>query len=143
MKLSKANKKKKSAPKATVAAGKPAKDGRTERTRYEKSLLCTIDEKTRDRSADELGKIIREREEFLERRKAQNAKAREQRAHFDERIKELGEQIEKRAERRMVEVVDYLVIKDGDKWVETVRCDTEEIVEKRDAGPDDLQDALF
>lgn len=111
-----------------------------ERARYKEFLPCEIADGIAHVAGDELAKLIQERAVFLERRKSENAKAREKRAFFDERIEELGAMIGTRTEKRQVECVEYL--HPDEKKIVVVRLDTGETVSNRVAEPDDMQEVM-
>lgn len=136
-------KKKNGKGEALTTVGEAARVTRSEpvdRKHYRLQLPCKIDiDIARDRGL-ELARVCRERQEFIDERKADNAAARERRAFFDERIAELRVQVEGKVETRSVEVVDRLL---PDNEVEVVRLDTGEVIERRAAKPTELQESLL
>lgn len=132
-------KKKSNAKKPAVEKASP---DRVERDRYKERLPCKIELDLVHAKGAELATTIAERAIFLERVKAENAKRRERRAFFDERIEELGNSINMKAEDKPVECVEYLVTKGKKKVIEVERTDTGEIIQTREAEADDLQEEL-
>jgi len=129
-------------PKAAAPAPEPEMPKapeRVERKRYTTKLACGIDPVHIVARADELARTIGERAQWLERRAEENRKAREQRIAYDDRIAELALAVEKHEEQRDVEVVEYLV----GTQVEVERQDTREIIERKPAEKEDLQEAMF
>jgi hypothetical protein len=122
---------------AEVPKGVPK--GAVARDRYEERLPCKSDDTVAAVKARELAKLAHQRTSFLERRKAENAKAREVRAYFDERIEELAAEVDGQVEYRNVEVQEYLL---PTNEVIAVRRDTGEIIETRPADAEDLQDRI-
>lgn len=119
----------------------PPPDVPLERARYREKLPVAINEAIAFVASNELARVIVERASFLEARKAQNAKARERRAHYDEAIEELGAKINKRTEMKEVECIEYL--DPMKKEIFIVRQDTAEIVSRRPAEADDMQETLL
>jgi hypothetical protein len=126
---------------STERGGKMTRS-RVERERYEEKLPCEIPMAAVQAKSKALAHVIREREEFLEKRKSVNSKFREQRAYFDEQIKELGQSVENNTEIRRVVCVEYLVVEGAKRWIEVIRSDTSAVINTREADADDLQDSL-
>jgi hypothetical protein len=116
-------------------------DGKIERARYEEKLPCKVEPEEVEVHAQELAKVIRERQEMLSRKRSANAAFREKIAFFDERLKELAECVEGKTVRKPVTVIEYLLERTNE--VQVVRSDTGEIVSSRAADAADLQDQLF
>ena len=134
-----AAKKKKHKPIPTT--GEDGKVGRIERKRGTENLPVQIDDETRHKMADTLASVVAERARFLERHKADMMRDREQRAYFDTRIEELGDQVHRHVEIKSVEVVEMLIA--SEKRVEIIRTDTGAIIKHRPAAPADLQESLM
>jgi hypothetical protein len=116
--------------------------------RYKERLPCAINEAVAMVAADELGKIIAERAVWLERRKATNVKAREQRSFFDEQIEILGAKVATRTAVQDVEVVEYLFADEKTAEaprgvVKIVRLDDGSSIGNRPAEDEDLQVSLL
>lgn len=107
--------------------------------RYEELLPCRIDEDLVHSKAIELAAVIRTRESVLEEKRAANAEYRDQLAAFDSRLLELAEAVEGKIEKRNVLCVEFLL---PNNEVQTVRQDTGEIVGKRTATPEELQQEI-
>jgi hypothetical protein len=117
-------------------------DGRklVERARYEQMLPCKIPVDEVEVKAGQLAKVIRERDEMLDRKRESNAAYREKIAFFDERLKELATSVENKTEQQSVSCVEWLVPETNE--IRVIREDTGEIVETRTADAQDLQDPL-
>ena len=147
------------AAKKKSAASKPAKKSKatpatatTRRTQaksepigdpYEEKLPCPIPLEQVHAAGEALAGCIEARAAWLEKRKAENAKARDERAYYDNRIEELGKQITLKSETRRIKCQDFLVVKDGRKVIECVRLDTKAVIHTREANADELQTDLF
>lgn len=112
-----------------------------ERARYDDMLPCKLEPSDIPARAAELAKTIREREEMLELKREANAKYRERIAYFDERLTSLAEAVEGKTEKRSVPCIEYLLPRTNE--IQVVRQDTHEVVERRAAEPQDLQEGLF
>lgn len=145
--MAKAKKSAKSVTKPKAAA-KPAPESKgairiPKGARYDEKLPCKIPEAEVHKAGADLASCIRQRAVWLEKRKADNAKAREERAYFDQRIEELGEAIEEQSVTRRVPCQDYLVTRGGKPTIEIVRLDTNEVVTTREPTSEELQEGLF
>lgn len=142
--MAKAKKSAKSVTKPKAAA-KPAPESKgairiPKGARYDEKLPCKIPEAEVHKAGADLASCIRQRAVWLEKRKADNAKAREERAYFDQRIEELGEAIEEQSVTRRVPCQDYLVTRGGKPTIEIVRLDTNEVVTTREPTSEELQE---
>jgi hypothetical protein len=111
-------------------------------SKYDEKLPCRIPEADVHKAGADLASCIRQRAEWLEKRKAENAKAREERAYFDQRIEELGQAIEQQSVTRRVTCQDYLVTRGGKPTIEIVRLDTNEVVTTREPTTGELQEGF-
>jgi hypothetical protein len=128
------------APDTAHAQGKNGAHDPVERTRYQESLPCSIVDADVQSRANELAKVIRQRDRLLDEKRESNATYRERIAFFDERLKELAESVEGKTERRPVDCIEWLYPELGE--VRVVRTDTNEVVESRTATAEDMQESL-
>ena len=119
--------------------GLPLRKG-VERKRYKDKLPVKIPLDRVAENADELAKVIGQREMMLEEKRQANAKFRDKIHFFDERLTELGESVRSKTEIRDVEVVEMLIVETNE--IRIVRLDTGEIVSTRTAEVQDRQEAL-
>jgi hypothetical protein len=134
--------KKKDKPKdwSGAVGASTAADGYVERARYQEPLLVKITPQDLQPKANELARVIAQRDAMKVNKREANAKFREQIAYFDERINELAESVREGSERRPVEVVERLNLRLNQ--VEVVRTDTGETISKRAATAEDRQETL-
>jgi hypothetical protein len=132
--------------KATKKSAAPAPS--TKETRiargdvYEEKLPCAIPIEEVHAAGLQLANTIGARAAWLEKRKVENAKARDDRAYFDTRIEELGEAIKQQSVTRRVQCQDYLVKRGDQTLIEVVRIDTNEKVLEREPNADELQETM-
>jgi hypothetical protein len=134
-----------SSPMAAKKSKAPATktiDGRklVERARYDQMLPCKIPVDEVEVKASQLAKVIRERDEMLDRKRESNAAYREKIAFFDERLKELATSVENKTAEQSVSCVEWLIPETNE--IRVIREDTGEIVETRTADAADLQEPL-
>lgn len=109
--------------------------------RYREKLPVQIDDNAVAVKAQELAKIIHEKDQVLEDRAEAARSFREKIAFFKQRETELATSIDLHTEATEIAVCDRLIVETS--TVEVVRLDTNVVVTTRAATPEELQKHLF
>lgn len=110
------------------------------RKTYKQKLPCRIEDLEVADKADQLAKVIQEREAVRLARREANAAFREKLAFFDERLTDLAGEVAMHTAIRDVECKEYLIVETNE--VQTFRTDTGEIIGRHTAEAADRQEAL-
>lgn len=113
--------------------------GAVARQRRSERLPCKSDDSVVAIKARELARLEHLRTAFREDWKSKCSTARERRAYFEERIEELADEVDGQVEFKEVEVQDYLL---PDNEVIAVRLDTGEVIARKTATAEDLQETI-
>jgi hypothetical protein len=120
--------------------GKTELRERVKRASYALDLPVPANEEEVSTAALAMVKEIRKREALDEERRELLAQFRQRREAIDARQGELADTVENHTRKKSVHVDEYLIVETS--TIEVVRRDTGEIVETRPADKDDLQENL-
>lgn len=124
-------------PKANGSA-KP--DERKLVAEYHEPLPCKILSVDVEEKANALAVVLGEEAQLKDRKRSVLAEFRQKQNYYDERKAELGEAVRTKTERRSTKIQEWLL---PTNEIEIIRTDTAEVIRKRTADAQDLQEDMW